>query len=100
MGASCLLFALPIIGFALACSQGKMNSNSKIILALIICLFQFNTAFFSFTGDYWYAKTAYEPQSEIGESTEKETNGARVVWWRKMMIMNRIDVSTATTTCI
>lgn len=112
MGASCLLFAAPVLALAGTWYMGNCSGNSRTVFAVIICVWQFWTMFLSFMGDYWFARTGKDdslgheilpepsydsaPQGEWRrDSSEAFISDDKIAWWRKMMIMNKIYVISA-----
>merc|ERR1712093_231898 len=80
MGFSCLWFSIPILGFLAATSMGKLGRHSAVETAAFLCVFLFNTTFWSFMGDYFASAYAEAPTEEV-----------QVAWWEKMMVFNKID---------
>lgn len=92
MGASCLLFMLPMLAFLGYWYCGMAGVNACPGLALMMSGFLVTTAIGSFLGDYWfsgYAKDSHPSRVPASAAASHETE--EVLWWHKQMVANKID---------
>merc|ERR1711964_913115 len=76
------------------------GEDSKVDLALQICLFQVVVAALSFLGDYWFQSTAEEGTPGRSGYIRPANPGVELEWWQKTLLCNKIDWLTAVTSGI